>query len=184
MADNVPGQRHDRTALIVYGSETGNSQDVADNLGRMAERLHFVTRVSEMDALEIVCPFQSPAPSRTMQHGLIRIIEYTAEILACYFRRFNYWTRRIPSKLSEVLEKSSQEAIASWMSQSRAFHHLWSWRQLLSEVYILNACKYMYLLMFKDSTGRPVNSISASSSWEQKKSIHEARLMNSMMKGQ
>jgi sulfite reductase alpha subunit-like flavoprotein len=50
------GQRHDRTALILYGSETGNSQDAAEALGRAAERLHFATRVSEMDCIEIVRP--------------------------------------------------------------------------------------------------------------------------------
>lgn len=63
MTEDVQGQRHDRTALILYGSETGNSQDVADELGRMAERLHFVTRVSEMDAVEIVCPISWAQPA-------------------------------------------------------------------------------------------------------------------------
>ncbi|TVY34666.1 NADPH-dependent diflavin oxidoreductase [Lachnellula subtilissima] len=53
MAVDVQGQRHNRKALILYGSETGNSQDVAEELGRMAERLHFITRVSEMDLVEI-----------------------------------------------------------------------------------------------------------------------------------
>jgi sulfite reductase alpha subunit-like flavoprotein len=53
---DIQGQRHDRNALILYGSETGNSQDVAEQLGRMAERLHFVTRVGEMDLVEIVRP--------------------------------------------------------------------------------------------------------------------------------
>ncbi|KAH8667349.1 NADPH-dependent FMN/FAD containing oxidoreductase [Tricladium varicosporioides] len=53
MAEAVPGQRDDRSALVLYGSETGNSQDVAEELGRMVERLHFVTRVSEMDLVEI-----------------------------------------------------------------------------------------------------------------------------------
>lgn len=54
MASSIQGQRHDRNALILYGSETGNSQDVAEELGRMAERLRFLTRVSEMDLVEIV----------------------------------------------------------------------------------------------------------------------------------
>ncbi|KAE9370840.1 riboflavin synthase domain-like protein [Stipitochalara longipes BDJ] len=53
MTDAPRGQRHDRNALILYGSETGNSQDAAEALGRIAERLHFVTRVSEMDVVEI-----------------------------------------------------------------------------------------------------------------------------------
>lgn len=56
MAQPPEGQRHDRTALILYGSETGNSQDVAEELGRVVEKLHFVTRVKEMDLVEIVCP--------------------------------------------------------------------------------------------------------------------------------
>jgi len=48
------GQRHGRSALVLYGSETGNSQDAAEELGRIAERLHFATRVSEMNDVEIV----------------------------------------------------------------------------------------------------------------------------------
>ena len=43
-----------RTALILYGSETGNSQDVADELERLTERLHFTTQVSELDAVKPV----------------------------------------------------------------------------------------------------------------------------------
>jgi len=61
MTDAPEGQRHDRNALILYGSETGNSQDAAEELGRIAERLHFVTRVTEMDLVKIVCHFVSRA---------------------------------------------------------------------------------------------------------------------------
>ena len=43
-----------RNALILYGSETGNSQDVADELGRLTERLCFTTQVSELDAVKAV----------------------------------------------------------------------------------------------------------------------------------
>ncbi|KAE8423252.1 hypothetical protein BDV36DRAFT_279212 [Aspergillus pseudocaelatus] len=38
-----------RSALILYGSETGNTQEVAEELGSLAERLHFMTQVSEMN---------------------------------------------------------------------------------------------------------------------------------------
>ena len=67
MTESVNGQRHDRNALILYGSETGNGQDVAEELGRVAERLHFMTRVSEMDLVEIVRPSVplSPDPGRS-----------------------------------------------------------------------------------------------------------------------
>lgn len=43
-----------RSALILYGSETGNSEDAAESLGRIAERLRFVTHVVEMDAVDLV----------------------------------------------------------------------------------------------------------------------------------
>lgn len=52
---SVNGQRHDRTALVLYGSETGNAQDVADELGRLTERLHFTTQVSPLDDVDPVC---------------------------------------------------------------------------------------------------------------------------------
>lgn len=54
MKDSTNSLRHNRTALILYGSETGNSQDVAEELGRVAERLLFKTRVTEMDLVAIV----------------------------------------------------------------------------------------------------------------------------------
>ncbi|KAL3474542.1 hypothetical protein BJX99DRAFT_231531 [Aspergillus californicus] len=38
-----------RSALVVYGSETGNAQDVAEEIGALAERLHFNTQVSELN---------------------------------------------------------------------------------------------------------------------------------------
>lgn len=51
-----------RSALVLYGSETGNSQEVAEELGALAERLHFRTHVGEMNVyrpvsfhLSIVC---------------------------------------------------------------------------------------------------------------------------------
>lgn len=54
MTDHIQGQPHDRTALILYGSETGNSQEAAEQLGRVAERLRFVTKVVEMNDVELV----------------------------------------------------------------------------------------------------------------------------------
>lgn len=44
-----------RRALVLYGSETGNAQDVAEELGRIAERLRFDTEVAELDAIGLVC---------------------------------------------------------------------------------------------------------------------------------
>lgn len=43
-----------RTALILYGSETGNAQDMAEELGRLCQRLHFANRVAALDAVDLV----------------------------------------------------------------------------------------------------------------------------------
>ena len=58
------GQQHDRSAIVLYGSETGNAQDVADELGRITERLHFLTHVSNLDAIE---PVRDAARIRPVQ---------------------------------------------------------------------------------------------------------------------
>lgn len=60
---SVNGQRHDRTALILYGSETGNAQAVADELGRLTERLRFATQVSSLDDIGPVCTQSLPHPA-------------------------------------------------------------------------------------------------------------------------
>ncbi|KAL8932827.1 MAG: hypothetical protein Q9211_006108 [Gyalolechia sp. 1 TL-2023] len=47
-------QRQDRVAAIVYGSETGNALDYAEEVGRLLERLHFQTVVTRLNAVEPV----------------------------------------------------------------------------------------------------------------------------------
>ncbi|KAJ5104467.1 Oxidoreductase FAD/NAD(P)-binding [Penicillium alfredii] len=48
MGDSQPHSTK-RSALILYGSETGNAQEVAEELGALAERLRFATHVSELN---------------------------------------------------------------------------------------------------------------------------------------
>ena len=43
-----------RKMIILYGSETGNGEEIAGELGKMAERLHFQTVVDEMDSFKLV----------------------------------------------------------------------------------------------------------------------------------
>ena len=54
-----------RKALVLYGSETGNSQDVAEELGRMTERLHFASHVAHLDAVDPVSWFEILLGNRT-----------------------------------------------------------------------------------------------------------------------
>ncbi|OCL11490.1 riboflavin synthase domain-like protein [Glonium stellatum] len=42
-----------RTALVLYGSETGNAQDIAEELSRIAERLRFNTQVSDLNSITV-----------------------------------------------------------------------------------------------------------------------------------
>ncbi len=52
------GFKPDRTAAVVFGSQTGNALDYAEEAGRLLERLHFQTVVTGLDALEPV-PYKS-----------------------------------------------------------------------------------------------------------------------------
>lgn len=44
----------DRKLLILYGSQTGTAQDVADKVYREAKRRHFSARVTALDSYDIV----------------------------------------------------------------------------------------------------------------------------------
>lgn len=57
----------ERSALILYGSETGNAFDYAQELGQMTERLHFWTHVSDLDAVE-------PVRDANIEHGFLLIL--------------------------------------------------------------------------------------------------------------
>ncbi|KAJ5177018.1 NADPH-dependent diflavin oxidoreductase 1 [Penicillium canariense] len=46
---NTQGTDRTRSALILYGTETGNAQEVAEELGALTERLRFATHVSELN---------------------------------------------------------------------------------------------------------------------------------------
>ncbi|KAI1461273.1 riboflavin synthase domain-like protein [Annulohypoxylon moriforme] len=62
--DNDNGENtakpEDRRMLILYGSETGNGQDLAGDLESLAERLHFQTIVCEMNDVELNVLLQYP----------------------------------------------------------------------------------------------------------------------------
>ena len=43
-----------RTALLAFGSETGNASNYAEELSQSLQRIHFQTRVATLDAIEVV----------------------------------------------------------------------------------------------------------------------------------
>lgn len=57
----------DRSLLILYGTETGHSQEIAEEIGDAAERLRFRTTIGQMNDVSLVsCAFvvASFPPSR------------------------------------------------------------------------------------------------------------------------
>lgn len=54
MGDEPTAGPQTRSVLVLYASETGNAQEVAEELGDLTERLHFVTQVSEMNLFKPV----------------------------------------------------------------------------------------------------------------------------------
>jgi len=54
-----------RNMIILYGTETGNSEEIASELGQMAQRLHFRTDVDDMDRFKLVCACQHSASFQT-----------------------------------------------------------------------------------------------------------------------
>lgn len=43
-----------RNIIVLYGSETGNAEEIAMELAGMTRRLHFKTTVDEMDNIKLV----------------------------------------------------------------------------------------------------------------------------------
>lgn len=54
MEDTTP-RSSERSVLVLYGSETGNAQEVAEELAALTERLRFATHVSELNQCMPVC---------------------------------------------------------------------------------------------------------------------------------
>ena len=52
-----------RSALVAYGSETGNAYDYAEELGRMLERIYFGTHVTKLDAIDTASRQRMEYPS-------------------------------------------------------------------------------------------------------------------------
>lgn len=57
MGDTQSLRPLERSVLILYGSETGNAQEVAEELGALTERLRFATHVSELNQCKPVCTY-------------------------------------------------------------------------------------------------------------------------------
>lgn len=70
--------REGRSALIAYGSETGNAHDYAEEIERTLERIRFDTHLTKLDAIDPVCSFFA-----------LRIILYLAYKYQSHFKAYS-----------------------------------------------------------------------------------------------
>lgn len=60
-----------RELLVLYGSQTGTAQDVAERVGRDGKRRHFRVRVLAMDTYNTVSMRSSKSPRAVSVHGVV-----------------------------------------------------------------------------------------------------------------
>jgi hypothetical protein len=82
----------ERSVLILYGSETGNAQEVAEELGALTERLRFATHVSELNQCKPVCDCFDKQ-DYPMREPCLMYTGNTFLLHAYYIRGVNHWTR-------------------------------------------------------------------------------------------
>lgn len=64
-ADCTEVESRPRTALVLYGSETGTAQELAEELGRLTERLHFTARVTDLNSIN---------PADLLKYGAVLVV--------------------------------------------------------------------------------------------------------------
>ncbi|KAJ2967852.1 hypothetical protein NQ176_g9469 [Zarea fungicola] len=80
-----------RTILVVYGSETGNAQDIAEELGRICQRLHFQTAVEELDEISL---------RSLLEHQLVIFVLSTTGQGDMPHNSMLFWRRLLQKRLS------------------------------------------------------------------------------------
>lgn len=70
-----------RSLLVLYGTETGKSQEIAQEIGRAAEALRFQTQVEEMNDVPLVSSATTlPPPRPTPHQGGTKLVTKVNEI--------------------------------------------------------------------------------------------------------
>lgn len=80
----------DRTVLVLYGSETGNAQDMAEELGGSFRRLRFQATVQELDAADL---------GALLDHGLVVFVVSTTGQGDMPHNSLAFWRKLLRKKL-------------------------------------------------------------------------------------
>ena len=117
-----------RSVLVLYGTETGNSQDLAECVARRLRRVYFSPTLDEMDGVQLV----SRKACRCLQLSAVltwkeRKTDHPSSILVCYFCYIHHRPRRHATQLPKVLEEVAAKEIIFHQSYPSSFRCLWAW---------------------------------------------------------
>lgn len=114
MGDNQSSNPSKRSVLILYGSETGNAQEVAEELGVLTERLHFATHVCELNQSKPVrSVFTLYYHCDVSVTNSVGITGGSFLLHADHLRHLHYRPGRLTGELEDILEvPSAEEATA------------------------------------------------------------------------
>ncbi|ORE04617.1 riboflavin synthase domain-like protein [Rhizopus microsporus var. microsporus] len=94
-------ENESRSIVILYGSETGSSQDLAENLARQAKRRHFKTRVYAMDDYDR--SFWRFLLRKNLPNDILSDIDCAVVGLGdSSYRNFNYPSKKLYKRLLQL----------------------------------------------------------------------------------
>lgn len=116
-----------RSILVLYGSETGNSQEIAEDLDRISQRFRFESRAAEMNSVQLVCQPQLLYLYISLGGRILTLAmsEHTTAVSSRGVRHLNHGPGRYSAQRRGTMEEASAEEVASRMSQYSEVHELW-----------------------------------------------------------
>lgn len=128
-----------RSMAILYGTETGNSEEIAGELSKMAERLHFETVLDEMNSFSLVRIVSDPSTD----WRLTCMPEGSPTVHPRRLRHVDHRTGGHAKGRIGAVEESVTAETTPGLSRLHEVHHLRSRRQLVSEVRVFLSLLYI-----------------------------------------
>lgn len=108
-----------RSVLVAYGTETGNSQDFAEEVSRLTSRLRFATRLCELNAVEAVraigglvigsLGYLNDSATDSVTKG------FSIAICCLYIHPAHHRPGRFPTECTQILALTALEEVAAYI---------------------------------------------------------------------
>lgn len=125
----MKGTGHERTALVLYGTETGTSEDVAEEVARLTQRLHFETNVVGFDDV---------APAELSRHTVTIFVIATTGQGEFPSNALSFWKSLLKKKLPRDFYTGIRYALAG-LGDSSYPKYNWAARKLEKRLQQLGA---------------------------------------------